>query len=194
MTIDTSQSDATTHFTTVAIFDSHDFAEAAVKELAQARFDITKITIVGRGFHTDEHVTGFYNMGDRVRIWGKNGLLWGSLWGLLAGGLFMTMPVLGPIVVVGHLAAMVAAAAEGAVMVGGLSVLGAALSGIGIPEDSVLRYEEVLKADGFLVIVHGNAEDADRARTILANGHSKHLDSYNELNMNLPVVTPLYKN
>jgi hypothetical protein len=56
--------------------------------------------------------------------------------------------------VLGHLATMVFAAIEGAV-IGGLSVLGAALYGLGIPKDSVIQYEQALKADGFLIVAHG---------------------------------------
>ena len=41
--------------------------------------------------------------------------------------------------VLGYLATVVASAVEGAIVVGGLSVLGAALAGIGVPKDSVLQ-------------------------------------------------------
>lgn len=175
---------AGTDIAAVAVFANHDFAEAAVKELADAHFDITKVSVVGRGFHTDEKVTGFYNAGDRVRIWGKNGAFWGGLWGLLMGGIFMTMPVVGPIVVVGQLAIMVAAAIEGAVVVGGLSAIGGALYSLGIPKNSVLRYEEAIKADNFLVIVHGTLDEVERARAILQNGHASELEVHQNLNMN----------
>lgn len=139
----------------VAEFANRDYVEAAVKELADAHFDIKKVSVVGRGFHTDDTVTGFYNSGNRIRFWGMNGAFWGGLWGLLFGGLFLTVPVIGPIVIVGHLAAIVASTLEGIVVVGGLSALGAALYSIGIPKDSVLRYEKTIKADGFLIVVHG---------------------------------------
>ena len=170
----------------VAVFANHEFAEAAVKQLAASHFDITKISVVGRGVHTDEKVTGFYNAGDRVRIWGKNGAFWGGLWGLLMGGLFMTVPIVGPVVVVGHFAIMVAAAIEGAVVVGGLSALGAALYGLGIPKNSVLRYEEAVKADNFLVIVHGTPSEVESARAILQSGHPTELNVHQNLNMNPP--------
>lgn len=167
----------------VAVFANHEFAEAAVNQLAASHFDITKISVVGRGGFHKEEVGGFYNAGDRVRIWGKNGAFWGGLWGLLMGGLFVTLPVLGPIVVVGHLAIMVVAAIEGAVVVGGLSALGAALYSVGIPNDSVVRYEEALKADNALVIVHGTPSDVERARAILQSQHPTQLDIHKNLNM-----------
>ena len=60
-------------------------------------------SIVGRGYHTDETVTGFYSAGDRVKFWGSRGAYWGGLWGLLFGGMMLTIPVIGPVVVLGSL-------------------------------------------------------------------------------------------
>ena len=38
----------------------------------------------------------------------------------------------------------------------------------GLPKDSVLRYETAVKADNFLIIVHGGPADTLRAREVLA--------------------------
>ena len=54
----------------VAIYPTHLAAEAAVKALQHAGFDMKKLSIMGRDYHTDEHVVGFYNMGDRMKVWG----------------------------------------------------------------------------------------------------------------------------
>ena len=72
----------------VAIFKSHVEAETAVKELQQAGFDMKKLSIVGRDYHTDENVVGYYNTGDRMKHWGKLGAFWGGFWGLLFGWRF----------------------------------------------------------------------------------------------------------
>ena len=106
---------------------------------------MTHYSIVGQGFHSEEKVVGFYNMGDRIKFWGKNGAFWGGLWSLFFGGIFLTIPMVGPVMVLGHLAAMVIAAVEGALLFGGLSALGAALFSIGIPKDSLIAYEQVVK-------------------------------------------------
>jgi len=55
----------------VAIFKSHSGAEAAIKELQQAGFDMKKLSIVGRDYQTNEDVVGYYNTGDRMNIGGK---------------------------------------------------------------------------------------------------------------------------
>ena len=62
---------------------------------------------------------------------------------------------------------MVVSAVEGAVVVGGLSALGAALVSIGIPQNSVITYESAIKADKFLVMAHGSNADVSHAKTIL---------------------------
>ena len=91
--------------TAVAIFPDHTAAEAAVKKLAASGFEMKKLSVVGKGYHTDEKVVGFYNTGDRIKFWGSRGAFWGGLWGLFFGGLFMTIPVVGHVIVLGYLAA-----------------------------------------------------------------------------------------
>lgn len=165
----------------VAVFTHHSDAEAAVRRLAREGFDMKHFSIVGKGYHSEEKVIGFYNAEDRIKFWGKNGAIWGGLWSLFFGGLMLTMPVVGPVMVLGHLAGMVFAGIEGAVVVGGLSALGAALVSIGIPRDSVIEYEEALKADGFLVVAQGNSEEMDRAKAILAANVPTRLDQHEDV-------------
>jgi uncharacterized membrane protein len=151
----------------VAIFNTHTESEDAVKELQKAGFDMKKLSIVGKDYHSEEHVVGYYNTGDRVKYWGKLGAFWGGLWGLLFGSALFFIPGIGPIVVGGPLVAWIIGALEGAVIVGGLTALGAALYSIGIPKDSVLKYETSLKANKFLLVAHGTREEVEKARAIL---------------------------
>ena len=162
--------------TLIAIFANHEQAERAVKDLTAAKFDMKRLSIVGQGYHTEEQVVGFYNTGDRIKFWGKRGAFWGGLWGLFFGGIFLMVPVVGQVMVLGYLATAVASAVEGAVVVGGLSVLGAALASIGVPKDSVLQYETTVKADGFLVMAHGTAAEIARAKTILGTVNPSQID------------------
>ena len=152
----------------VAIYPTHTAAEKAVKELQQAGFDMKKLSIVGRAYHTDEHVVGYYNTGDRMKAWGKTGAFWGGLWGFLFGSAFFVIPGVGPLLVAGPLVSWIVGALEGAVAVGGLSALGAGLFGLGIPKDSVLQFETALKADKFLLIVHGSAAEISQAKEVVA--------------------------
>jgi hypothetical protein len=160
----------------IAVFADHPAAEAAVKKLTAAGFEMKNLSVVGKGYHTDEKVVGFYNIGDRVKFWGTRGAFWGGFWGLFFGGLFMAIPFVGHVVVLGYLATIVIAGLENAVIVGGLSALGAALYSIGVPKDSVIQYETAVKADGFLVMAHGSTEEMARAKTILGAANPSRLD------------------
>lgn len=162
--------------TVVAVFADHEAADSAVRKLTQAGFPIASLGVIGKGYHTEEKAVGFYNTGDRVMLWGSRGAFWGGLWGLFLGGLFLTIPAVAPLVVLGYFVAPVLAAVEGAVVVGGLSAIGGALSGIGVPNDSIVRYEAALRADGFLVTAHGSAQDAVRAKALLAAEGPSSLD------------------
>lgn len=174
--------------TVVAVFADHSAAETAIKKLSAAGFEMKNLSIVGKGYHTDEKVIGFYNAGDRVKFWGTRGAFWGGFWGLFLGGLFMTVPVVGHVVVLGYLAAIVAAGIENAVLVGGLSALGAALYSIGIPKDSVLQYETALKTDRFLVMAHGPAAEVARAKTILGTVNPLSLDVHKDVKTAAPAI------
>jgi len=160
----------------VAIYPSHTDAEAAIKELQQAGFDMKKLSIVGRDYHTDEHVVGYYNVGDRMKVWGKAGAFWGGLWGFLFGSAFFWIPGVGPLLVAGPLVSWIIGALEGAVVVGGLSAIGAGLYGLGIPKDSILRYETAIKTDKFVLIVHGSMDETTHAKEILNRTKPETLD------------------
>ena len=150
----------------VAVFESHNQAEDAIRELQKSGFDMKKLSIVGKDYHSDEHVVGYYNTGDRMMYWGKLGAFWGGLWGMLFGSAFFLIPGVGPLLVAGPLVAWIVGALETAAVVGGLSALGAALVSIGIPKNSVLQYEANLKAGKFLLILHGTPQEVERARIV----------------------------
>jgi Protein of unknown function (DUF3341) len=152
----------------IAVYDTHSAAEDAIAELKKSGFDMTKVSIVGKDYHTEENVVGYYNAGDRMKYWGSMGAFWGGLWGLLVGAAFFWVPGVGPLLVAGPVAAWIIAALEGAVVVGGLSVVGAALYSAGIPKDSILKYETAIKADKYLVVIHGTADEGAKAKDILS--------------------------
>ena len=155
----------------VAIYETHSQAEEAVKELQKSGFDMKKLSIVGKDYHTDEHVVGYYNAGDRMKYWGTQGAFWGGIWGMLFGAAFFAIPGIGPVLVAGPLVAWIIGALEGAVVVGGLSALGAGLYSIGIPKDSVVKYEAALKSDKFLLLAHGTANEVAKATSIMQTTH-----------------------
>jgi uncharacterized membrane protein len=151
----------------VAIFESHDRAEDAIRELQKDGFDMKKLSIVGKDYHTEEHVVGYYTTGERMKYWGKLGAFWGGFWGLLLGSAFFWVPGIGQIVVAGPLVMWIVGALEEAAVFGGISALGAGLFSIGIPKNSVVQYETEVKNGKLLLVVHGTPEEVKRAKDLL---------------------------
>lgn len=150
------------------VYDTHAAAEEAIRTLGQSGFDMKKLSLVGKGYHSEERPMGFYTTGDRIKAWGGTGAFWGGIWGLLLAPAVFVLPGLGLVGMAGPLVATLVGALEGAVVVGGLSALGAALTQFGVPKDQVIKYEAALKVDKYLLVVHGSAEDQDKARSVLA--------------------------
>jgi hypothetical protein len=153
--------------TVVAVYGTHSQAEDAIGAFKSSGFDMKKLSIVGKDYHSEEHVIGFYNAGDRMRFWGKRGAFWGGFWGMLFGSGLFLIPGIGHIMVLGPLVTWIVGALTEAAVVGGLTALGAGLYSIGIPKDSILRYETALKADHFVVVAHGTLDEVATAKKIL---------------------------
>lgn len=163
------------HNAVIGIFNSHVEAETCIRELQHAGFNMKKLSIVGKDYQTEEHVVGYYNTGERMMVWGKQGAFWGGFWGLLFGSALFVIPGIGPLLMFGPLVSWVVGALEGAVVVGGLSSLAAALYSVGIPENSCLQYETALKSDKYLVIAHGTADEVNSAKNILDTAGAAHI-------------------
>jgi uncharacterized membrane protein len=161
----------------VAVYEAHDAADAAVRALRDAGVDPTKLSVVGRGVHTEDQVVGFYNRGREIRHWGSYGALWGGLWGWLVSGLFW-VPGVGHVTAAGWIVWNLASAAGGAALGGGIGVIAAALKDVGVPDDVVPQYESALKADHYLVVVHGAAPDVESARRVLDDTAAARVDMY----------------
>jgi hypothetical protein len=111
-----------------------------------------------------------------MKYWGKTGAFWGGLWGMLFGSAFFLIPGVGPLLAAGPVVAWIVGALEGAVVVGGLSALGAGLIGSGIPKDSVVQYELAIKTDKYLLMVHGTEQAVAKAKDIIAG--TRHLNLF----------------
>jgi hypothetical protein len=133
----------------VAICNTHTETEATIKELKQAAFNVKKLSIVGKDYHTDRHVVGYYNTGDYMKYWGT------------------AIPGIGPVLIAGPLIGWVLGALEETVVTGGITAIGAALNNLGIPKNSVLNYETALISGRFILLVHGTAEEVAHAQSII---------------------------
>jgi len=151
----------------VAIYPDHDSAESAVSQLRDASFDVTKLPIIGKDYHTDEKVVGYYTTGERMKYWGARGAFWGGIWGLLLGAGFFLVPGVGSVLVAGPLLGAVVTGLESAAVVGGLSAVTVGLIHLGVPKEEAIKYESAIIADKFLLIANGTPEELAQARLIL---------------------------
>ena len=151
----------------VAVYKTHTQADEALRAFHNTGFDMKKLSIVGKDYQSEEHVIGFYNAGDRMKFWGKRGAFWGTFWGMLFGSALFLIPGFGHVMVLGPLVGWIVAALGEGVAVGGVTALGAGLYSIGIPKDSIVRYETALKADHFVLVAHGSADDVSAAKKVI---------------------------
>jgi hypothetical protein len=151
------------------VFNTHAEAEEAIRSLSRSGIDVKKLSLVGKGYHSEEHPVGFYTAGDRIKSWGGIGAFWGGIWGLLLAPAVFFLPGLGLVAMAGPLVSALVGALEGAVVVGGVSALGAALTDLGAAKDQVIKYESALKADKYILIVHADATELEKARSVLVD-------------------------
>ncbi|MDH5497265.1 MAG: hypothetical protein OEY12_07420 [Nitrospira sp.] len=137
------------HNAVVAICSTHTEAESAIKELNHAAFNVKKLSIVGKDYHTDKHVVGYYHTGYCMKYWGT------------------AITGIGPVLIAGPLLGWVLSALEETVVTGGLTAIGTALNNMGIPKDDVLGYETALKSSKFILLAHGTAEEIAHAQRII---------------------------
>jgi hypothetical protein len=151
----------------VAVLDSHQQVEESVQRLRQSGFDLSKLSVVARERQPEQQVVAHYGADGQARYWGECGRFWTGMWASLSGWACIAIPGTGPILVAGPLGGWIVAALENEVVFGGLSALGAALYGLGIPKDAVLRNEAAVRMDKLLLIVHGTVDEVGRARGVL---------------------------
>lgn len=153
---------------TIALFADHDAVDDAIRALRDAKFDVKALSVIGKGYHTEESVVGYYTTTDRMKYWGGNGAFWGGLWALLFGSASFMIPGIGPMLAAGPVVGWIVGALEGALVIGGLSAIGAGLYSMGIPKEDVVKYDVAIKAGKFLLVVDGTVDDVHRAKAILA--------------------------
>jgi hypothetical protein len=152
---------------TVAVYETLEQSERAVRQLDQGGYPIKQVSLVAQNLETEKEVHGFITAGDVAKQGAGTGAWVGGIFGLLMGGAVLFVPGVGPLVVVGSLAAALLGAAEGGAVGATAGGLLGALAGWGVSKEHVIKYEDHIKSGQYLVVAHGNAEEVERARTIL---------------------------
>jgi uncharacterized membrane protein len=155
--------------TVVALFNHLDDAYHAVDALKNEGFTRDDISLVSRDQNNEysRYLSTRDQKSENVGGGAATGAGVGAVLGGIAGFLVsigaLAIPGIGPIVAAGPILATLTGAGMGAAAGG---VVGA-LVGLGIPEEDAGYYAEGVKGGGSLVVVHTNAERADRAARIL---------------------------
>jgi hypothetical protein len=154
----------------LVVFDKLEAAEAALRSLRSAGFDMNNLSVVAKEFYDGEPQPGCYKLDGEIISWSRKGVFWGWLLGLLFGSAFIFVPGIGPVMAGGPIVGWLIEAFETSLFVGGLSALGAALISRGISEDQVHMSEQALKASRLLLVVHGAESEIRKVKAILDTG------------------------
>jgi hypothetical protein len=152
--------------------------EHAVRVLGDEGFPIQKVSIVGQHLQDERRVHGYFTAYDAAKTSAATGAWVGGFFGLLAGAAFLWLPGVGPLVVVGSLAAVLLGGVEGAVAGAAVTGLLGWLFSLGISREKILKYEEAVKAGKFLLIAHGSEEEVEWAREILTRTATEQVDRH----------------
>lgn len=177
----------------VGVFSRYEDAEAALNELRKAGFSMRHLSIIAPDLHRRENITGVdvnhhRTMGDaaaapavytdRDSTAGRSGegAATGALAGGTVGGLIgliegltaLTIPGVGPIVVGGAIATILANTLAGGALGAAAGGLVGALVGLGIPEEKARMYNDRLSRGEYLLLVEGTADEIHRAEAILS--------------------------
>ncbi len=150
----------------VTVYDRQAEADAAVKALQHARFDMTNLSIICRDYEPHDRVVGYLRI--RAPNFGRRSVFVHFLRGVVTGSARTFVPVIGHVIVLGPMASVLFDGLHGMAPTGsGIPHLPANLMALGIPRAAVRCYEKALKADRLLLIVHGEPAEILRARDVL---------------------------
>lgn len=106
----------------VYVFDTRTRAADAIRSLNASGFDKKGLSVIGRGYHSEEHPVGFYTSGNRIKQWGGAGGFSGGTRGLLSAPTVFFLPVLGLMAMAGPLVSALVGTLQGAEAVDDLTV------------------------------------------------------------------------
>ncbi|WP_292655542.1 general stress protein [Nitratifractor sp.] len=165
------------HFA-VAVYTDAQKAKKAVEKLLEAGLEKRAISLVARSNEDDVEKVEVEKVDSDVALWGSQGALWGGVLGALLGGAFFFIPGFGPIVGAGPVSAALAGMLGGAMTGGAALGLADALIEWGMGEIEAKHYEELVEKGEILVIVHGDKETVDNARTLLEETEAEKVEMH----------------
>ena len=89
----------------IGVYRSMSDAETAIRTLIETGFPSDKVSLIGQDLTTETQVHGFVTTGDVAKGGAKAGAWVGGIFGVLAGAALLVVPGVGPVLVLGPLAA-----------------------------------------------------------------------------------------
>ncbi|HET9884825.1 MAG TPA: YsnF/AvaK domain-containing protein [Candidatus Binatia bacterium] len=173
----------------VGLFDSRSEAHSTVQQLLNSGFDREDISLVSQDTdrQSNDGKTHPGISGSDLSIPKDDtsgalkgagiGAALGGIGGLLAGIAGLAIPVIGPIVAAGPIAAALTAALGGAGIGAATGGLIGALTDMGVPEDEAKHYQDQVGRGKTLVVVRASDDDfAERAADILESSGAEKVD------------------
>ncbi len=154
----------------VGVYDSHDRAVSAIKQLQGGGYPVHQISILGQG----EIIRGEARVKSVSNLAAKEigvGAVVGSILGVLTGVGVFAIPGMGFLFGAGALFGAFTGF-EAGLLGGGVM---AVLTAIGIDLSGAARYEQHLNEGKFMVIIQGNLKEIDFGKKILES-HGDHVE------------------
>jgi uncharacterized membrane protein len=157
---------------TIGIYDDHELAVDAVRQLKEGHFPVAQLSIIGKA-ETEE-------IDEEMHIMPKNpiqttslgvGTVVGTALGILTGVGIFAIPGLGALYGAGALVGAIAGFDLG-IIGGGVATI---LATVGVKDENAKKYHEALEEGKFVVVAHGTQEEVNRALEIM-DDHGKHDD------------------
>ena len=158
---------------TIGIYDNHDLAVEAVQKLKESGYPVTHLSIMG--LTEQEEVVdekGHVIPKSPIKSGGIGaGTVIGTTLGVLTGVGVFAIPGVGFLFGAGALVGAIAGFDLG--LIGG--GIASALATVGVHDSNAKKYHDALVAGKYLVIAHGNANDVNKAKSLL-DEHGTHDD------------------
>lgn len=153
----------------IAVFPDEVKATSVVRRLIDKNYPMDLISVLGRIHPMGDDTLGIYtlNARERMKAWGKKGVAWGGLWGMLAGaaGVFL-IPGIGAVAAAGYIVEVIAGGAivGGATMAGtaALSQLAIAFHRSGIPEETIQALHKGIEDGKYVLMLRGAETELPR--------------------------------
>ncbi len=152
----------------VKVYENYDEAAKAVNLLLERGVLKKYISVIGKGEQEEKNEFEFNKENNNMIFWGEQGAFWGSLWGLLSGGILFWVPGFGPLVATGRILAAIAGMVGGAAILGAGGAMTSWFVDVGIEKSLAHKYAEMLKENKILLIVHGEDAAVEMAEDIFA--------------------------